>query len=150
MGFDLIGRRRITSKSSKKGPIVISSEHGTFENTEAYIESMTPHTETIRYGANNATWHFLWGYVKLVAQEVAGEDRCLATEEDLRLGSSYHGHFFSKEKAISIAKCCLKGKEIGLYDNHVRTQLGKEPEEWYNLLNHFTNFCLNSDGFSVH
>ena len=150
MGYDLVGRRPVAQKKSENNVIVISSEQGTFENSDSYLASKNASTETMRFGANNATWRFLWGYVQLAADKVSGDNACLLTQDDFEQGYGYHGHFLSKEKSISIAKCCRQGRELGLYDQYVQEELGQDPKDWYEFLDRFTLFCSDCDGFSIH
>ena len=150
MGYDLVGRRPAAQKNSENNVFVISSDQGTFQNSEGYLSSTNAPTDTLRFGVNNATWRFLWGYVQLASQQVGGDNACLLTQDDFEQGYGYHGHFLSREKSISIAKCCHQGRDMGLYDQYVQQELGQDPKDWYDFLDRFMTFCSDCDGFSIH
>lgn len=150
MGYDLVGRRRTAQKKSAKNVFVISSDRGSFENSDDYLASTNTPTDTLRFGVNNATWRFLWGFVQHAAEQVQGEHACTLTQDDFEQGYGYHGHFLSKEKSISIAACCRAAKSLGLYDQYVQQELNQDPKEWYDFLERFVTFCQDCDGFSIH
>ena len=126
MGYDLVGRKLVTKKNSEKNVFVISSEQGTFQNSDGYLASNNVPTDTLLWRKQCYMAIFMGIYTTGGTRgRVETTPACLAK---MILNRGMVIIFFFQKKIISIAKCCLQGRDMGLYDQYIQQNLSKIPK----------------------
>ena len=155
MGFDLYGLKPNNPNNAIKPTIDWTVKHTEKEKTE-YFDALSKYEDQVvgDYFRNNVWfWRPLWMFVCKNCSDIL-------SEKNMTMGTYNDGHEISKTKAMRIGKRLKKllhdgtAKKYELANNAEFDSDGNKIDTSYPFytdnVEQFADFCLNSNGFTIH